>query len=221
MKFVFSFWVLFSITSCSNVKKKEGLIEDKSKIVSVSEKAVPAYQKNYKTLNVKGKVKEIVCINYIQFVPNSDLDNNVTKMNYKFDTKGNIIEEICILKDDELNYRELYSYDKMNNALRTQGFDKKNNLIYIIKYSLNKQGFLVFQDYQEDKPEHSYKSYTKYEKITDTLVIYNTHTTDGYNSREIERYKNGNLVSRDYYSDGKLSWRDEYKYDSRYTNAIS
>ena len=212
MKFIISLGLLFSVVSCSNLKQEKKI--DDIKIFSVSEKAVPSYQKNYKTVNVYGNVKEIICTNYVQFVPNSDINNNVAKMNYKFDRKGNIIEETSILKDDVINYRYVYSYDKMNNALILKGFDESGNLKYVMKDSLNRQGFLVFQDYQEfAAPQLSYKSYHKYEKISDTLVIYNTHSEpDKYKAKQIERYKNGNLLSKDYYSDG-IHRKNEYKYD--------
>lgn len=191
-----------------------------SDIISVSEVAVPYYQKNYKTLNVNGNVKEIFCTDYVQFVPNSDIGgSNIIKLQYKFDTLGNITEEICILKNDEFNYKYVYSYDKMNNALKRQSYDKENNLISIKKDSLNKQGLLVATDYYDKITNESTRYIRNYERISDTIMIYNTYSIEkgivqNDTTKYIDKYENGNLIHRSDKSD-KFKYRKEleYKYD--------
>lgn len=216
MKFSLFYISFILLINCSNPKTRISEVLKNEEIISVSEKEVPNYQKNYKTLNIYGKVKEINCSDYIQFVPNSEFGNsNIIKMNYKFDTKGNVIEETCILKDNEFNYKNVYSYDNMNNSLKVQSFNEFNKLTFTKKDSLNKQGIFISEDYYEIGKSKKY--YRNYEKITNNERIYITYTIVDKkkidSSKTIEKFKDENLIEKYHYSDNKLLWKNLYNYD--------
>jgi len=204
--FIFSILFLFLLVSCSKSEKEKVMTD----VISVSEVAVPYYQKNYKTLNVNGKVKEIFCTDYVQFVPNSDFHTYIVKENYKFDSLENIIEEIALLENDKFSYRHVYTYDKMNNALKKQRFNEANEMISETKDSLNKQGLFV-ASYYYDRSEGVTNRFKKYEIISDTVIKSTLYTIDKGvvkdSLKEIKRYRNGNLI----YWLG--SAEHKYKYD--------
>lgn len=219
MRFILLICYLSLFTNCSNIKPKKSDDLKNEQIVSVSEKAINRYQKNYKTLNIKGKVKEIVCINYIQLVPNAEVgDNNIIKQNYKFNKNGNVVEETCILKDNEFNFRYTYSYDKMNNALITKGFDKNNQPTFIKKDSLNAQGIFMAQKYAEIG--HSKVFLDEYEKLTDKERIYTSSTFSNNkkinNSKTRQVFSNGNLVEEYRDIGNNIVIKNTYQYDQNH-----
>ncbi len=208
MKFSVSIIFLFLLVSCSKTKSEQE--KAMSDIISVSEVAVPYYQKNYKTLNVNGNVKEIFCTDYVQFVPNSDFHTYIVKENYKFDSLGNIIEEIGLLENDKFKYRHVYTYDKMNNALKKQRFNEANELITEKKDSLNKQGLFI-SSYYYHRFEGVTNNLKKYKIISDTIINSTLYTIQKGvikdSLKEIKQFEDGNLI----YWLG--STEHKYKYD--------
>jgi hypothetical protein len=101
------------------------------------------YEKNYKTLNVKGNVKSIVCTIYKQFIPDSLLGDLITKQDFIFNKKGNVIEEKTYFEDEELRYKDVYEYDKMNNITKYYSYDGDGKKLYTMSYFYNKQGKLL------------------------------------------------------------------------------
>lgn len=209
MKFSFLTLCLLLLASCSKQKSEEEVVTDT--IISVSEVAVPYYQNNYKKLNLNGKVKEIFCTDYVQFVSDSYSNTYIVKNNYKFDTLGNVIEKISLLKDDKFSSKKVYFYDRMNNVLKTLTFFEANDMVTESKKdSLNKQGLFVSSDYfHKDKGSKSHIQ--KYEIISDTIiksVLYTIEKGIVIDSlKEIKKYENGHLV----YWFGSVE--QEYKYD--------
>jgi hypothetical protein len=108
-----------------------------------AEKINEEYQYNYTTLNVKGNVKSIVCTNYKQFIPDSLLGYLVTKEDFVFNKQGNIIEEKHYLEDEELQWRRVYEYDKMNNQTQFEQYGSDSKKTASVTYFYNKQGKLL------------------------------------------------------------------------------
>ena len=108
-----------------------------------AEKVNDEYQYNYKTLNVKGNVKSITCINYQQFIPDSLLGYLVTKEDFVFSKQGNVIEEKHYLEDEELIWKRAYEYDKMNNQTKFEQYGGDGNKTANVSYFYNKQGRLL------------------------------------------------------------------------------
>src|SRR6266542_3244396 len=73
------------------------------------------YQKNWKTCNVKDKVKSIIAFNYKQYVPDTELSYHVTKEYFKFDADGNVAEQTTFLLKEEFQHRYVYRYDNAGN----------------------------------------------------------------------------------------------------------
>lgn len=209
------FYVLFS---CKNTGQKPDA--DVKEVVSISKKAVPVYQKNSKKLNIKGNVRSIKCTNYQQFIPDSELKYFVTKQDYEFDNKGNVLEEVIYNEHEQLDYRKQYLYDDMGNCLITKSFDVNNNLAYSSSITLNEKGLFVSEEYAEQDLVRVY--FHNYDTVSDSLIVYhfvehesrkgaNVKVDSIYKATQL--YDKGNLIKQTNYSDGRISSIREFKYD--------
>lgn len=197
---------LVLIISCNKTTRKEI-------ITTISEKSIPSLQKNYQTLNVYGNVESIICFNYKQYIPNSDLDYLVTKNDYKFDEKGNVSEEKVYMEDEVLQSRNQYFYDNFRNCLKTKSFGKDTILKYTSIIQLNKKGLKV-----SEKTINGFgteEDIRTYETITDTLIVYNSYSTKDPKdiSKIYQKCKNGNIISETYVQ-GTVLWESKYEYDN-------
>ncbi len=213
---------LFALFSCKKSNHKTNLDNSEEKIISISKKSVPVYQRNYETLNIKGKVKSITCTNYQQFIPDSELKYFVTKQDYKFDKKGNVSEEMIYNEHDVLDQRKRYFYDDMGNCLKTESFDAKGKLDYSSTIILNEDGLFVSEEYIEQNMTKIYLR--NYMTITDSLIIYHLIRRENREGRGIKidsvlraekEYNNGNLIKETHYSNGRISSVEEFKYDPK------
>lgn len=225
MKKIFSLIFISLLVSCK--KSQSPLttleIESKKEIPSVSKKKIHRFQNNYQTLNLRGKVKSIVCTNYQQFVPNSELSNLVTKVDYKFNKKGNVTEEITYLAFGEIN-RYKYFYDDMGNRIKSIKFDKNNRNIVVAYSSLNEKGLVINAKSTELAKTQDYKDTIiifedifTYKAATDTLLDYTFYDKlrPKDSIRNINHYKNGNLVKSINHSKGRAWGLSIYQYDKR------
>lgn len=225
---IFFFLASISLFSCTPVSKpsKSQVFDEDETVISISKKTVPGYQKNRKTINAKGEVKEIFCTHYKQFVPNSWLTDYVSKENYKFDKKGNMVEKTSYEEDVRFNYRHKYFFDKMGNCLKTIALDESSDSIkHTDHITLNKEGLFMCSKFSQKIPvqvrSSEYKISTKisrhkYELITDSLIIYYSSSTDSRTIyKHLERYEHGNKISSTTYSDGKFLSKDVHRYDAR------
>lgn len=214
-----------SLNSCDNKDKHISLEEEsKIKIISVSRKKIPRFQKNYKTINLQGKVKSIVCTNYQQFVTNSELSNYITKVNYKFDQIGNAIEEITFLAPGEIFHYQYY-YDDMGNRIKSVKLDENSKKVVAIATSLlDEQGLELNNKSMELTKTKDYKdtirtieTIMKYKIITDTLLDYTFYEKSRPKDyiRNIDYYKNGNLIKQINYSYGRAWVLSTYQYDEQ------
>lgn len=222
--------LIFLLISCK--KSQSSLttleIESKKEIPSVSKKKIPRFQNNYQTLNLQGKVKSIVCTNYQQFVPNSELSNLVTKVDYKFNEKGNIIEEITYLAFGEIN-RYKYFYDDMGNRIKSIKFDKNNRNIVVAYSLLNEKGLVINAKSTELTKTKDYKDTIiifedifTYKVAIDTLLDYTYYDKlrPKDSIRNFEYYKNGNLTKQISYSNGRAWGLLTFDYDKNNNKVI-
>ncbi len=215
----FFFAILCFLSSCQNNTKTVPEKKEKE-VTSIATKANPDLQYNYKTHNLFGKVKSVTCTKYQQFVPSSELDILVTKIDLKFDKKGVLVEEAVYLQDNELNYRQKYLSDKMGNRILTESYDEKDSLVYRNQYTLNKQGLPVLVRYEQtNNPELlNDESRYKYETISDTLIVYYYYSKrykDFSGNKTVKRYEKGNLVSSTEYKGKTIEKQIFYDYDER------
>ena len=212
----------FIITSCKNEVKIQTTAVKKIGVKSVSKKSNKDYQKTRKTVNILGNAKEVTCIDYQQFVSDDLLDNYITKMNYRFDEKGNILEEVCILTNNEFNYKYLYYFDQMNNALVTICLDKNDKQKFIKKDSLNKEGMFVSNIIEEKEITRFFSR--NYLKISDTVVIFSSTSKVFQNKKlvkhdewktEVNKFRNGNLIETSELIKDKQEVTERFKYDER------
>lgn len=217
--------LIFLLASCKKSQSPPTTleIESQKKISSVSKKKIPRLQNNYETVNVLGKIKSIVCTNYKQFVSNSELSNLVTKVDYKFNVKGNVIEEITYLAFGEIN-RYKYFYDDMGNRIKSIKFDE-NKRNTVVDYSLlNEKGLVINTKSTELAKTKDYKDTIiifedifKYKVATDTLLDYTFYDKlkPKDSIRSVNHYKNGNLTKNINYSNGRARGLSSYQYDKR------
>lgn len=215
---------LLYLSSCNKADNSISLEkESKIKVISVSKKKIPRFQNNYKTINLQGKVKSIVCINYKQFVPDSELSNYVTKVDYKFDERGNTVEQITFLAPGEINHYQ-YSYDDMGNCIKSIKFDENNKKIIVATSLLNQQGLELNSKSMELTKTKDYtdtirtiENIRKYKIIRDTLLDYTFYEKSKPKDsiRSVDYYKNGNLVNHVNYSQGRVWGKTTYQYDDK------
>lgn len=219
--------LIFLCLICSCSENKRNTVHTKvaeNHVVSVSEKSIRNYQKNYSTLNVFGNVKEILCTKYVQFVPSSDLHNFVTKENYKFDKNGNNTHEESYLEDGKYGNLNEYYYDRMNNALLTVAFDEKRKEVYRMKDSLNHKGYRVKQTNSVNLNQQIYEYH--FIKQTPSYIEYYTTISSNYNGlrTDFEKWKystaerfddNGNLISSSTITNGEEKIDFINKYDQK------
>lgn len=199
---------------------KSNQLQKENEVISKAKVSVPNFQKNYKTLNVKGNVKSIECINYQQFVPNSYLSNYFTKEDYKFDQRGNIVEETVYLLDEKFHYRYVYIFDQMDNCIQTQGYDEFGNSTFIKTKFLNEKGLIFKDEIIEPNEKANYVSIYDYKTISDSIVIYNMSyqkINDTTNYHYVDTYENDKLIKRIRSNDDDTPWVtvDKYKYDQQ------
>lgn len=227
--FKVSFLFLLSalLLSCTSSQKPRKVEFPDEPVISVSEKSVPGYQKNWKTMGVRGKVKEIFCTDYKQFVPDSLLPNYRTKENFTFDRKGNLIEESGYLEQQQFSHRYKYAFDKMGNCLKTVSLAEKNDsILFIDQIALDKGGRVMSSIFYQRVPidqkmrmfEYKLvarKKQNSYELVSDSLVIYREIRETKELFKHVDRYQNGNLVSSILFSEGKFLSETINRYDAQ------
>lgn len=166
-------------------------------------------QLNYKTLNVNGNVKSITCVNYKQFIPDSLLGAMVTKEDFVFDKKGNVVEEITYYGVEGVDHRNIYEYDKMNNFTRMDSYEKDGKKRYTILNSYNKQGKLLMHTEEENNIIRE-ESHT-FEELTDNHEKY--RLKDG--KYVIKEYSEGRIKSITKYTRAnQVEYQSVYKYNA-------
>nr|WP_294858583.1 hypothetical protein [uncultured Fluviicola sp.] len=160
-------------------------------------------------------------------VPDSLLPNYATKENFRFDKKGNLVEESGYLEQQRFSYRYKYSFDKMGNCLKTVSLAEKTDSIIFIDYKvLNKEGRLMLsrfcQKLRIEQKAHLFeiklverKEQNKYELISDSLVIYREIEGTKELFKHVDRYQDGNLVSSTLFSAGDFLSKTINRYDAQ------
>lgn len=228
-KFFYLFCIVL-LVSCKKTQSPSEIleIESRKEISSVAKKKIPRLQNNYQTLNLQGKVKSIVCTSYKQFVPTTELSNLVTKVDYYFNEKGNVDEEIIYLATGEI-HRYKYFYDEIGNRIKSLKIDDYNRNIVVSSSLLNEKGLELNTKSTELSKTKDYKdtiiifeNIFKYSTSTDTLLGYTfynkMHPEDSI--RNVCHYDNGNLIKQINYSKGRAWGLTTYQYDKR-NNIVS
>jgi len=209
--------------SCSKTQSPTDVLEMESqkKIPSVSKKKIPRLPNNYETVNVQGKVKSIICTNYQQSVQNSELSYLVTKVDYKFDEKGNVVDQVTHLADGESNHYK-YFYDDFGNRTKSIKLDQNNKKIVVAISLLNEKGselnsksmeLVKTKDYQDTII--SIESITKFRLATDSIedyISYRKHTPKDF-IRNIDYYSDGRLIRN--VTIGVVKTISIYQYDNQ------
>jgi hypothetical protein len=175
-----------------------------------AEKINSEHQNNYKTLNIKGNVKSITCTNYKQFIPDSLLGNLVTKEDFVFDTKGNVTEVSTYLEDEELAYKYVHQYDKMNNIVRTDSYSKDGEKKFTASYFYNRYGKLL-RNIEETNNVKTYEAIYTFVELTDNYEKY--RFKDG--SYVVNEYSKGNKKSYTMYTNtNQIVSQDVFRYNA-------
>ncbi|MBO9202799.1 MULTISPECIES: hypothetical protein [Niastella] len=121
------------------------------------------YQKNWKTNNLKGKVKAITAFNYKQFVPDSALTYYVTKEDFTFSPAGNVTEQTTYLLQQVFQSKYVYKYDTAGNYTELTAYDEEGNFRFKDTYEFDAMGQLIADE------EHNARGKTRME------YAYNSH----------------------------------------------
>lgn len=201
------------LISCQKKDQNQPKEQEDLPMISASKIKVPMLQKNYKTLQIQGRVKSIEVTGYQQEVIHADMPRLVTKTIYKFDEKGNITEETAYLQNNEFGRRYQYYYDGSGNAVKTIGFEEKDKKKSVKSIILNEKGIVVneknieFSKTKKDEDTIIRREYiSNIKEMNDTILAYSSYEKSKPKkiTQWIERYKNGNLISEKNYSDPAL-----------------
>lgn len=135
---------------------------------------------------------------------------------YKYDKKGNIIEEHSInaMGETEISYRYTYVYDDKLNKIEQQKKDSHGNVIWRVTSKYDQRNNVIEEfDYFADalKRRHVYKYDDK-----SNMLEWTSYKADGkLDGKNVYEYDgNGRLTEKARYNvEGKLEWRHQYKYD--------
>ena len=108
---------------------------------------------------------------------------------YKYDEKGNLIEDSEYWRDSSLHYKRVYKYDENNNKIKVFKSIGEDSLRLVMSY--------------------------KYNENNEVIEEYN-YFDDGRITYEVLKYnKNGKIEEQDLYEDGELYRRFVNKFDTK------
>jgi hypothetical protein len=199
------------------------------KEVIVKTQPNPALQQNWKTLNVLGKPESIIETNYKQHVPDSLLDDVITRESFYFDESGNLIKRQTYGEQQLLQHTREYEYDDMGNIMKiitTNGRGSTTNVQENILDSVGNakqvknfdhDGKLVFQmsykydthrnpvEWKQEEPPIAVIYKRKYVYDEKDRCIEKEDITGGkHQVKEVIRYDTANVTVTHRYVDGTL-----------------
>lgn len=122
------------------------------------------YQLNWKTLNLKGKVKSIQEVDYQQHIPDSELQYFVTKEHFWFDTAGNVTRRKTFVQQERFHTDYHYTYDAAGNYVELKSYDEQGKLKFTQRNTFDAEGNLLesieLDENQQPRRSASY-TYTK------------------------------------------------------------
>ncbi|RAV98463.1 RHS repeat domain-containing protein [Pseudochryseolinea flava] len=125
--FVLPFFLLIIVFACKQT-------------VEIKTKPNPSLQLNWKTLNLSGKPTQIIETNYKQFVPDSMIEDVVTRENFTFDELGNLISRETFGEGQKSAFSHRYEYDAYGNTIKVSSNDARGRLTNISENILDSIG---------------------------------------------------------------------------------
>ncbi len=200
----------------------------------------PDYQNNLKTLNLKGRVKSLKEVNYVQQAPAEDLIKPFSSENVMFDENGNVIKHVYAGKDNGIISDVRYVYDDAANytsMIFYQGgapfltttfvFDENGRLLegddevkgmvkhWVVDYRDTVDGYI--RERRQVEPAEAAPG--DYKKTFDTLK-HEVHIVEPFFlSRSYERFdKRGNTIDRIKYVNGDAGNAPADRYTAAYNS---
>lgn len=149
------------------------------------------YQYNWKTNNLKGKVKSITEFNYQQYVPDSELTYYVTKEYFTFSPTGNVMEHTTFLEHQSFQSKHVYKYDNAGNYTEFTAYAEDGTFKYKEVYEFDKMGHMVANEEHNSRgitrSEYFYNSNDDRILIMDVLPVRGSKTAYQYTYDSIGR----------------------------------
>jgi len=148
---------------------------------------------------------------------NSMFGESSHKYTYKYDKKGNKIEENRYNYKGELEDKVVYKYDSSGNKIEKNNYNSKGELRSKETYKYDNKGNEIEENWYNSEGELEDKVVYKYDSSANKIE------ESGYNSKgELEGkvvyiYDNrGNKIEENWYnSEGELRSKETYKYDNK------
>ena len=167
-----------------------------------------------------------------KFDVNRDRGSYEYKYTYKYDEKGNMIEE-NYYKSSELNYKSKYKYDEKGNKIEENWYNSAGGLWYKLTYKYDVKGNKIEQinnnadgslfykytykyDVKGNKIEENInRKYTYKYDVKGNMIEFNGSNADGSLVRRTYKYDvKGNIIEmNDYNDDGSLRDKKTCKFE--------
>jgi hypothetical protein len=219
--------LLLSVVSC----KKEAVVKTQPN---------PALQQNWKTINLTGKPESVIETNYKQHVPDSLLDDFITRESFYFDEYGNLITRETYGERQLLQHKNRYEYDEHFNLIKTSTSSSSGRTTNVRENILdsignakqvknfNNDGKVVYQmsykydghrnpiEWKQEEPPIAVIYKRKYLYDAQGRCLEKEDITGGkLQVKEITRYDSANTVETQRYVDGTLDITTTEKYDDQ------
>lgn len=157
---------------------------------------------NREKRGLKGKVKSLKSLEYLATLKEGEIEKKellTPPITFKFNEKGNLIEEITFDHDNTLLYKKVQSYDEQSNLLETTFYDFDNKLDRKYTYEYDSEESRIVYSYNAEN-KLTKKEITKWNKKD------NTKETTWYDT-------DGNLTGKVVYTynkDGEIEYESWY-----------
>lgn len=95
------------------------------------------YKNNWKTHNLRGRIKSITEFNFKQYVPYSELTNYIREEHFTFDSTGNLVGKSIFAEPQMFHYRYIYQYDKVGNYIECESYERNDSTADVQTYKFD------------------------------------------------------------------------------------
>lgn len=207
----------------------------------VKSKPNPLLQKTWKTFGLAGQPQKITEFNYKQFVPDSLLEDVITRENYSFDENGNLTRRETFGEGQLIQYSNSYEYDMYGNAIKVttanpqgrttnvhenildsmgnikavKNTTREGKLIYHVSYKYDSHGNPI--EWKQEEPTLPIVYKRKYEYDSKGRSTIREDVTGGkHQIKEVLSYDSSNAITTVRYVDGTLDNTTIEKFDDQH-----
>ena len=171
------------------------------------------FRLNRESLNINGKVKSIVCQNYVaEKNYNTSLNENWT--DYTFDITGNLKEEIEWLGNSKFHSRIKYQFNKLGWVRSFTCYENDSSILYIHEHSYPDKDYNTATEKDANGKEKAKRTFRfdKNDNLIETKYIMPYRKSDSI----VYKYDGQNrIILKENFTSGnkKYETQSTYKYD--------